>query len=77
MFTRELHHEGHTQRFTIREKGTDGWEVREERDTEVTRRVCYTDWHRVERAITSFSLRVMELEARGWSERPAVHSTNR
>ena len=69
MFTRELHHEGHTQRFTIREQGA-GWEVREERDAQVTRRVCYTDWHRVERAITSFALRVMELEKRGWSERP-------
>jgi hypothetical protein len=69
MFTRELHRQGHTQRFTIQEKGAEGWEVREERDSQVTRRVCYTDWHRVERALTTFSLRVTELEARGWAAR--------
>jgi len=28
-----------------------GWDVLEVRDNEVVRRVTYTDWHRVERAV--------------------------
>ncbi|PYR73081.1 MAG: hypothetical protein DMF86_21510 [Acidobacteria bacterium] len=68
MFSKELYRQGHTQRFTIQAKGTDGWEVREERDSQVLRRVCYTDWHRVERALFAFTLRVSELESRGWEE---------
>lgn len=44
-----------------------GWEVREEREGEVVRRVTYTDWHRVERALQVFDL--------GLSS--AAHSTNR
>src|SRR5207247_2299574 len=35
MFSKELHRLGHTQRFTIQAKETDGWEVREERDSQV------------------------------------------
>ena len=30
------------------------------------RRVCYTDWHRVERAVLLISLQVSELEENGW-----------
>jgi hypothetical protein len=54
------------RRFTISESGGDGWEVREEQDSEVVRRVQYRDWHRVERAILRSDEQVSDLEDRGW-----------
>jgi hypothetical protein len=68
MFAKELRQAGHTKRFTISEAGSDGWEVRVEQDSHIVRRVCYTDWHRVERAALVMSLQVSELEASGWRE---------
>lgn len=68
MFAKELRQAGHTKRFTISEAGTEGWEVRVEQDSEVVRRVRYTDWHRVERAVMMLSLQVSELEDNGWLE---------
>jgi hypothetical protein len=55
MFTSELMHAGHRTRFTITRTEA-GWDVREERDSEVIRAVNYTDWHRVERAMQVFKL---------------------
>jgi hypothetical protein len=66
MFAKELRQAGHTRRFSITEAGVLGWEVREEQDSRVVRRVCYTDWHRVERAMTVMTLQVTELEQAGW-----------
>lgn len=68
MFDKELHQEGHTRRFSIRERGGDGWEVRDEQDNRVLKEVCYTDWHRVERALSVFTLQIDELESRGWRD---------
>ena len=68
MFAKELRQAGHTKRFTISEAGSEGWEVRVEQDSEVVRRVHYTDWHRVERAVLMLSLQVSELENNGWLE---------
>ena len=68
MFAKELRQAGHTKRFTISEAGSEGWEVRVEQDSEVVRRVHYTDWHRVERAVSMLSLQVSELENNGWLE---------
>jgi len=68
MFAKELRQAGHTKRFTISQAGSEGWEVRVEQDSEVVRRVCYTDWHRVERAALIMSLQVSELEESGWRE---------
>jgi hypothetical protein len=69
MFAKELTHAGHTRRFTISAEGGEGWEVRVEQDSRVVRRVCYTDWHRVERAVQLITLQVSELEENGWRER--------
>jgi hypothetical protein len=69
MFAKELRQEGHTRKFTIQERGGEGWEVREEQDDRVLKRVCYTDWHRVERALGIFNLQINELENRGWAIR--------
>jgi len=68
MFAKELTQAGHVKRFSISEAGASGWEVREEQDSHVVRSVCYTDWHRVERAVAMMSLRVSELEEKGWRE---------
>ena len=72
MFAKELTQAGHTKRFTISDAGSAGWEVRVEQDSHVVRRVCYTDWHRVERAVQMLSLQVSELEESGWQERQPV-----
>jgi hypothetical protein len=66
MFTKELTQAGHIRRFTIREAGGHGWEVREEQDSRIVRRVRYNDWHRVERALLAMREQVLELEERGW-----------
>jgi hypothetical protein len=47
-----------------------GWEVREERDSEVVKRVQYHDWHRVERARRSITIELAALRRKGWSEIP-------
>lgn len=55
MVTREVTNSGETQRFTVtRSEG--GWEIRQERDSQVVKRATYTDWHRVERALQVFEL---------------------
>ena len=56
------------RRFTITHLQTAGWDVREEVDSRVLRRVVYQDWHRVERASLAFSLEARSLIRRGWVE---------
>jgi len=67
MFAKELRQEGHTRKFSIQDLGRDGWEVREEQDDRVLKKICYTDWHRVERALDVFHLQIGDLERQGWS----------
>jgi hypothetical protein len=69
MYAKELTQAGHVKRFSISEAGSGGWEVRVEQDSHVVRSVCYTDWHRVERARLMMTLQVSELEENGWRER--------
>lgn len=71
MFTKELTHGGHIRRFTVRDAGPCGWEVRIEEDAAVVQRLCYTDWHRVERALSAMALEVETLECNGWREHVA------
>ena len=66
MVTHEFTDSGHTKRVTIT-RGALGWDVKEERDSQVVRTVTYTDWHRVERALSAVARRVSELEAGGWT----------
>jgi hypothetical protein len=67
MYRTELSYQGHNRLFTVGETPLGGWELRVEEDHEVVRHVRYTDWHRVERALSAIARRVSELEARGWS----------
>ena len=66
MYTTELSHEGHRRRFILGEAPLGGWELLVEEDQAVVRRVRYTDWHRVERALGAVERLVSELEAGGW-----------
>ena len=68
MFEKELTQAGHTRRFTVTEAGPLGWEVKVEQDSRVIRQICYTDWHRVERALTTLTLQVLKLDEEGWRE---------
>lgn len=72
MFVKELHRAGHTRKFSIQDVGKAGWEVRDEQDNRVLKRVNYTDWHRVERALNMFNLQIDALEAAGWMA-PTTH----
>jgi hypothetical protein len=66
-FSRKLQYLEHTRRYSI--AATDaGWEVREERDSEVVRRERYQDWHRVERARRSITIELTDLREKGWSD---------
>ena len=67
MFARALHNAQHERRFTIVQTGR-FWEVLEEQDSLVVRRVVYDDWHRVERARRAFSREAEALRELGWVE---------
>ena len=67
MFIKHLRNAGHTLRFSI-EPTESGWQVSEERDSQVVRRVEYHDWHRVERAQAAFSIEALRLFELGWVE---------
>jgi hypothetical protein len=69
MFTKELHQQGYTRKFTVSDRRRDGWEIRAEEDNRVLKQAVYTDWHRVERALSLFTLEIGELESRGWAIR--------
>jgi hypothetical protein len=47
-FTKSLRKAQHVRRYTI-QTTSNGWEVKQEQDSEVVRQSCYQDWHRVER----------------------------
>jgi hypothetical protein len=67
MFSRRLHYQEHTRRYSIAPTDS-GWEVREERDDEVVKQTRYQDWHRVERALRTITIELDDLRRQGWSE---------
>jgi hypothetical protein len=66
MFSKSLRNQHQTLRFSI-DATPAGWEVREERDSQVVKRVQYQDWHRVERARRSISIELDALQRKGWA----------
>ncbi|MCC7179071.1 MAG: hypothetical protein IT177_11840 [Acidobacteria bacterium] len=64
-FTKHLRNDGHTRRYTIA-MTSGGWEVLEEEDSRVVRRVEYQDWHRVERARRIITIHTDQLQDAGW-----------
>ena len=67
MFAKSLRYLEQTRRYSIAPTES-GWEVREERDSEVVKQVRYQDWHRVERARRSIAIELDDLQRQGWSE---------
>jgi hypothetical protein len=54
--SKEVTRAGRTRRIRVREgQHQTGWEVSVEQDSQVVKKVTYDDWHRVERAVSSFS----------------------
>ena len=66
-FIKSLKKADQTRRYTIQTTEA-GWEVREEAGAEITRHSYYQDWHRVERARLSITLKMDVLRAEGWRE---------
>jgi 23S rRNA A2030 N6-methylase RlmJ len=66
MFNHRLEHQGRTRGFLIATRAAGGWDVLEEQDRRVVREVHYDDWHRVERQLNVFAMRVEILKNEGW-----------
>jgi hypothetical protein len=66
-FVKSLQKADHIRRYSIQPTST-GWEVREEQDSEIVRHSFYQDWHRVERAMQAFSLKLHVLREEGWRD---------
>ena len=66
LFDKRLRFQDTTRRFAILPTES-GWEVREERDSEVVKKVQLQDWHRVERARRTISIELKKLQQKGWS----------
>lgn len=66
-FVKQLRNQEQTRRYSINTIAG-GWEVREERDSEVVKNVRYSDWHRVERARRSISIELAALRDDGWRD---------
>ena len=66
MFAKTIQKADYVRHYSI-QRTTAGWEVRTEQNSEAVRRVCYQDWHRVERALRVFILEVDSLEQDGWT----------
>jgi hypothetical protein len=66
-FEKSLRYLEQTRRYSIATTDS-GWEVREERDSQVVRKVCYQDWHRVERARRTIAHELEALRNQGWVE---------
>ena len=68
MYARVFRKANQIRRFTITSAENEGWEVREEQNSQVIRSVRITDWHRVERARMHFAREAQTLEHAGWVE---------
>ena len=69
-FDKRLRRHQETRRYSILPTDS-GWEVLEERDSEVVRKIHLQDWHRVERARRSIAIELDKLQRKGWSEIPS------
>lgn len=68
LFLKQLKQAGQLWRSSILPTKSGGWEVREESNDAVLRQVRLSDWHRVERARQTLSLKALSLEESGWVE---------
>jgi hypothetical protein len=81
MFSREFTLADRSRRFTVAAADGGGWELRVTEDRTLVRRQCYSDWHRLERAMSAIQREMSDLVAKGWrvTDRSGddLYSTNR
>ena len=65
MQKRIFHKSGQTRKLTVESVEGSGWEVRDEQNNFVRRRIRVRNWQRVERALLMFT---WEVRAAGWTE---------
>jgi len=68
IFFRRLRSQEHIKEFVVADADEQGWEVREEEDHRVVKCIRMHDWHRVENAMTRFTLEATQLQRAGWVE---------
>jgi hypothetical protein len=68
IFSKRLRSQEHIKAFVVDEADDRGWEVREEEDHQVVKRVWMHDWHRVENVMMRFALEATQLQRAGWVE---------
>jgi len=66
MYSIALRQAEHTRKYRVSMSPSFGWELTLTEDLKPIRHVHYDDWHRVERALVTLQLEVMELTAKGW-----------
>jgi hypothetical protein len=68
IFSKRYRSQDHTRAFVVDHARERGWEVWEEEDDAVVKRIRLHDWHRVECAIMRFSIQATRLQSDGWTE---------
>ncbi len=67
MFSIALRQAEHTRKYRVSPSPESGWELTLTEDLKPTRHIHYDDWHRVERALATLELEILELRERGWT----------
>jgi hypothetical protein len=68
LYARHLNQGEHSRDFTVEVEPGAGWLVRESEDANPLREHRYDDWHRVELAISRFTVEALRLKTLGWSD---------
>lgn len=66
-FSKKVQLLDHTLHYSI-VTTDEGWELREERDSQLVRQMHFQDWHRVEFATRTIDIELNQLLDKGWSE---------
>ena len=74
MFSIALRHEEHTRKYRVTMSQLHGWELTLTEDLKPTRTVHYDDWHRVERALATLQLEILDLREKGWRVEPPLNA---
>jgi hypothetical protein len=72
LFTATLVRADQIRTFLIRLARPGGWEATVYDDLRIIQRHLYTDWHRVEQAITILTLQIAQLHKEGWHDAGAT-----
>jgi hypothetical protein len=67
MFWICLRRAAHVREYSVSAQRGDGWELKVEEDSALTRYVRYHDWHRVERTLALLRHEVTDLVTQGWT----------